>query len=246
MTETEWSIDTPDGARIYGVTHQAGAAPSKRVVVIVNGLGCFYFNHPYFSATVFFLQQGYDVIGFNLYDAREKSRNILDCTIDTLVADFGLVLRERAATYEKIFLVGHSYGGLTIMTANPDNIAAASLWDPSYNMADQSWAAGITEDLPGNRILIRWGGAYAFGRALWDIDTHYDKSFCRTLSERSQFPVQVIHAGKGILNSYGESWHTHCPHLTDYHLIENAGHNFEQLDSVPVLLDKCATWFGRF
>lgn len=246
MIETEWAIHTPDGAKIYGVLLKARKAPSKKAVLIVNGLGCFYFYHPYSAAAAFFAEQGYDVIRFNFCDAREKARNILECTQQTLVADFRQVLETYKSSYDALYLAGHSYGGLIIMMANPDGVAATSLWDPSYNMADHSWAEGLTEDLPGDRILIRWGGAYVSSKKMWDGEKTIDKPYCRSLSAAARFPVQVIHAGQGILYSYGESWHSSCPYPTDYYLIENAGHCFEQLDSVPVLLDKCAAWFGQF
>lgn len=81
---------------------------------------------------------------------------------------------------------------------------------------------------------------------MWDDELAYDKPFCRSLSEKSRFPVQVIHAGKGLLHTYGESWHSHCPQARDYFFIENAGHFFEQLDAVPHLLESCRDWFARF
>lgn len=246
MQETEWSIDAPDGAKIYGVTNQAKSEPSRKAVLIANGLGCFHFSHPYSLAALHFLNANYDVVRFNSYDAREGARNILECSIETLVSDLDRVLSEQTKQYDKIFLVGHSYGGLVIMTANPAGVAAASLWDPSYNMSNHDWAKGITEDLPGDRVLTRWGGAYVSSKRMWEDEKRYDMPFCRTLSQKARFPVQVVHADKGVLYTYGESWHTYCPHPTDYHLLEGAGHNFEQLDSVPLLLDKCTAWFDRF
>lgn len=246
MLETEWVIDTPDGAKIYGVTVKTRSNPSKKAVLIVNGLGCFYFYHPYSAAAAFFVDHGYDVIRFNFCDAREKARNILECTLETFVADFHQVLDKHRGIYEGLYLAGHSYGGLIIMIANPKGVAAASLWDPSYNMADHSWADGLTEELPGDRLLIRWGGAYVSSQKMWDDEKVISKAYCRSLSETAQFPIQVIHAGRGLLHTYGESWHTYCPRPADYYLIENAGHFFEQLDSVPVLLDKCSAWYGRF
>lgn len=246
MKEEEWWIDLPDGARLYGVTHYAGSRPSDRAVIIVNGLGCFYFFHPYFSATGAFLEKGYDVIGFNFCEAREKARNILDCSLPVFVEDFRTLLAEKTRGYGKVFLAGHSYGGPIILTANPPNIAAVSLWDPSYNMADHSWASGLTETLPGDRLLIRWGGAYVSARAMWDAESRYDMDFCRSLSAQAAFPVQVLHAGGGFLYRYGESWHSHCPHPTDYCLIENAGHYFEQRAAFSLLAERCLRWFGQF
>lgn len=46
MKEAEWAIDTPDGAKIHGVTSQAGEKPSEKVIVMVHGLTGWIADHP--------------------------------------------------------------------------------------------------------------------------------------------------------------------------------------------------------
>lgn len=245
MKELEWAIGTPDGAKIHGVTSLAGEKPAEKAVVMVHGLTGWIADHPAPLAVLHFLKNGYDVIRFNLYSALPGGRCILDCTLQTHVADLNTVLEQKAGAYRKRFLTGHSYGGPTIMIANPEGVAAVSLWDPSYDLA-KMWAG---EDAPtpyGEHYVLRWGVVPLIGKNMIEQDRRITREDCRALARAAHFPVQVIHAGKGILHAYGESWHSHCPQPTDYLLIEQAGHSFEQLETVPVLLDRCTAWFARF
>lgn len=243
MYEESWSIDTPDDKKIYGVTNRVSSEPSDKVIVMVHGNYCSKGHHPFPSATLAFLEKGYDVIRFDQYSGEENGRNIIDCTLQTHTDDLLEVLKEKVANYSSVFLIGHSYGGPVIMLGNP-NVNAVSLWDPSWNMADKSWAKGLRDDY-GDRYVIRWGGAYMFGKNMEEMDYQYTPEKCRELSQESQFPIQVIHAGKGILYDYGESWHETCPHETDHLLLERTGHMFEELETLPILFEKTVNWFEK-
>lgn len=244
MTETRWSIPASDGAMIYGCLNQ-GAEESDRVIVIVHGLTGDLTEYLHKTAALFFARHGYDVLRFNLYGEGEGARRLRDCTLQTHAGDLRAVLEQKAKTYRDVFLAGHSYGGPTVMLANPERIRAASLWDPSFDLP-RLWSL-----LPATQENGYWiegrGVEKLLNPAMMAEVPSYDRERCLALASAARFPVQVIHAEHCIYNAPDEiSWHSAGHAENERHLVAGADHCFHDGDTVNMLLAHSLRWFDRF
>ena len=139
MQEWRWHIPTADGHQIYGCTNSLESVSPDRAIILVHGLTGNMNEYHHKTAAHFFIKHKYDVIRFNLYSDMPKSRSLSACTLQTHAADLNTVLEQKAKTYRKIFLAGHSYGGPTIMIAQPRRAAVVI----SPVNSDAVWAVNL-------------------------------------------------------------------------------------------------------
>lgn len=243
--ETNWTIETQDGATIYGVKNSASVEPSEGAVFIVHGLsGCM---HEYaFKRAADYFQEKYDVYRFNLYDWHDGARTLIDCTIKTHADDLNAVLNAFSLSYKKNFLVGHSYGGPSVMMANPSGVTAVSLWDPTFDLTriKKDFKRDIIED---DQVYVVSGGVhFLIGKDMYEEAGKLDEIECIKLSKSFSAPVQVINAAEGLYvhdkisyNSFGHK--NNCREV-----ISGSEHCFVEGDSCDCLLDKTLEWFSQF
>src|SRR5262245_48601395 len=63
-------------------------------------------------------EKGFSSLRLFMNDFEPNTRNLLDCTLDTHVGDFDVVIKYlRTQKVPKVFALGHSYGGITVLTA---------------------------------------------------------------------------------------------------------------------------------
>jgi alpha-beta hydrolase superfamily lysophospholipase len=117
--EQEWTVTARDGKVIYGIT-TFSAKKMDKAIVLVHGMLGHYNEYHLKVASIIFSQLGYDVLRFNLYGG-DKGRLFQDCTLQTHAQDLNNVLTRKTHGYKHVFAAGHSYGGPTIMIAQPAN-----------------------------------------------------------------------------------------------------------------------------
>ncbi len=243
--EQPWYIDTSDGYRIYGCTDYCGQETGK-VVVCVHGLTGHMNEYQHKTAAFYFMARGYDVIRFSFYGDYDRARRLRDCTIRTHAADLTLVLAAKANSYARLYLTGHSYGGPTIMAANPSRANAVSLWDPSFDLVR------VWNELPhrqeGEHHIEGWGVEFLIGQPmLEEARRGYDRAACLELSKRFAKPIQVLHAEECIYSSEHEiSWHSAGHPQNERHVIAGADHCFYNGRTLDDVLRLTHQWFERF
>lgn len=243
--EQKWTIPTADGHLIYGVTNYAGDAPSDKCIVIVHGLTGHMNEYLHGRAARYFPVKGYDVVRFNLYAWQKKARHLQNCTLQTHAADLMTVLKGKTQNYDKVFLVGHSYGGTTVMIAQPQQAAALCLWDPSFDLAK------VWDDVEEkNGIFYLAGGVDAIvGRAMYDEAFRYGEKECLALSESLDVPLRVVHAGdpeEAVYFKADKSYHSAGHPLNERKIVDGADHCFNNGDTCDTLLEYTYDWFERF
>lgn len=240
MFEDDWSFKAADGKTVYGRNVQRSRNLAEDAIIFVHGLTCDFTDMPYLSAARLLARRGYDCILFNLYDWRDGARSLNDCTLRTHAADFDAVASRRTKTYRNVFAVGHSYGGPTLLQARCRGVRAVSLWDPSYAIADW-WPQWTVER---NKLKFLRGPTDILVSNDMDAEAlALDTEACRDLGRRFRKPLQVLHAGQGILHRYGESFHAFSRAQTDYHLIGNADHCFTTRNALNAVVRKTHDWF---
>ncbi len=244
IVEKKWDIGTPDSHRIHGVRNSSGE-DVRSAVFIVHGLTGNMYEYTLKRAADF-LSQKHDVYRFNLYDGEPGARRLLDCTLQTHADDLNTVLDHFSASYEKIFLIGHSYGGPTIMIARSRRVTAVSLWDPSFDLKSLSSKFANIYDEKDEFVIINWGVATLIGKKMYREKENFDNDACCELARVYEHPVQVVHAGKGVLKDNPVSYHSFGNPLNISDVVAEAGHCFYEGSSCDELLEKTSGWFDRF
>ena len=247
VREEKWTLPMDDGHLIYGVTNYAREdGPSDKCIVIVHDLSGDRDLYRYKRAAQFFPARGYDVVRFNLYSWEEKARRLFYCTLQTHADDVRTVLKEKASDYKKKFLIGHSYGGPSIMVAQPRQATALSLWDPSFDLP-RIWDADFLRQKNGV-TYFDWGVWLIVSQEMVSESRLYDEKSCLALSESLNVPIQVISAGAKdqFFIHDKHSYHSAGHPLNERKVVDGADHCFNNGDTCDTLLDYTAEWFERF
>ncbi len=242
MQETKFTLPTPDGKMIYAVK---SGNPDGPAVVMAHGYSGHAYEYP-FKNFAKLTESDFCTYRFNFYDGQEDGRRAIDCTLQTHADDLQTVISAIKPTHDKIFLVGHSFGGPSIMLANPTGISAVSLWDPSYNIA-QSY-----EDFSANYIeysefyVLTWGDSYLMGKPMYEMGKKFTAAYCEELSINAKFPVQVIHAGVGYFVDKGNSYDSFGHPQNRRDIIQDAGHCFFENDTATEAANLTTNWFKQW
>lgn len=246
MIEQSWQLKARDGALIYGTLNKTRDEAQDRAIVFVHGMTCTPNTHPIPLAVLDALKNGYDVIRFAVHSEHRGARNSHDVTVDHFAEDFLSVCEEFSKKYKTLFAVGHSYGGTGIAIANSPHIKAASLWDPTYDLADNSWANDLAEALGEKEYKLFWNNTYIFDKNKEKVASKYDIEKCRELSKNLKHPVQIFLTENYKPAFPDESFHTHCAHAVEYHRMPEANHFFDNLIHAQEVVQKTTAWFNRF
>jgi len=195
--EKEIKIKISDKLSIYGMLN---GSPNKPLFIIIHGLLGNMDEEFYVSATNWFGKNGFSTFRLNLFGYQKDARQLMDCSISTHGSDLDLVIRHfRKLGFKKIFVAGHSFGGLVIIKSIEQDFDGAILWDPSYKI---SFKKG-SDDFPSGKYLkniegylMRWGINVVIGKKMveetetlpWD-----------SITENFRKPLKIIVAGKGEL-----------------------------------------------
>ncbi len=118
----------------------------------------------------------------------------------------------------KIYVVGHSYGGLVVLLSKKQNlINKAVLWEPSHNPHH------ITDDaeyLKEKDIYYynKWGVAFTIGKKMFEENK---KIKPKVLVKKIKIPVKIVLAGDGELKNYWKGQKNTV-------VIPGATHNFDE------------------
>lgn len=243
--ESQFILSTPDGKKIYGIANQANAHPAKSAVVIAHGLTGHANEHQHLSAMRYFNALGYDVYRPNFYGRSADARKLCEETVQTQADDFNIVCDTLRPQYDKLFLIGHSYGGLAVLFANP-TATAISFWDASFTPYEGFWKEEA-QKLEGTPYYILGYGSYnLINPAMIEEAKNLTEADSIALAQRIQAPSQVVLAGLCSENPVRTSLYDAllCPkELVD---IEGADHIFSKGQTVHSLIAKTACWFERY
>jgi pimeloyl-ACP methyl ester carboxylesterase len=163
MIETSLRMPLPDGQAAYGKL-RPGDKPE--LVIFAHGLASGPGRTLPTAFAHYFADQGYPVLRFGFYDERPDARKLEGCTLAIHIADLQAVFTYAQAKldYDRIHLIGHSFGGLTIVGAHLP-AASAVLLDPSHPSYNPFREARYIEPL--DRYTFRGNGMqYLIGPAM--------------------------------------------------------------------------------
>lgn len=201
---------------------------SQPLIIMIHGLTGNMDEYFYRMGCEFFAKCGFATYRLNLYSFPKGARRIVDTTLRIHADDLNVVVRYfRRKGFKKIFAVGHSYGGATILLSDPDKLDGAVLWDPTHGatFTKRKWGGSPARYLKQiDAYLVDWGVYYVLGRAMVEEadDLEWDK-----LAAKFSAPTRIVCAGSGVLTKGCEHYFKTLPAAKkDLKVIRNATHYF--------------------
>jgi pimeloyl-ACP methyl ester carboxylesterase len=243
--EKEIKIRTGDSFAVQGVLTMASKERSKKLLVLVHGLTGFKNEHIFYNGAAFFAKKGFDVFRFDFYSGGRDSRKLSKSTLRSHASDLNRVVRH-FDNYEKIFLVGHSLGGLTVLLADLNNVRGIVLWDPSGGLDGKlTGILNYCRYIKSIQIyILDWGVETVIGRRMYEEWKHTPSP--REIMEGVNVPIEIINAGKGVLKRVGGEYFKWAKKPKRLVVIKNAGHTFDEEGSEKKLFGETFNWIKRF
>lgn len=243
--ETTFDVIAPDGKKIFVYANRAGNTPSKKAVVIGHGLGGSPNGYMHIIARNYFNALGYDVYRMAFYWDEYGFRKLHDTTLAIQGQDLNSVIEHVRGTHDKLYVCGHSYGGLTLVFANPQ-VNAMSFWDSSYQPWDRMWLKSTTPAADGNTHLLHWEYHITIGQAMMDEGKALTRDAARDMTQQIITPSQVVVASESWLQEDTQMLYDDLICQKEMVEIKGAGHTFVEGQIVYELLEKTHKWFERF
>lgn len=242
--EKELKIKTPDGKFLYG-TLGVSKQKANKLIVFVHGFTGHQNEHIFFNGSKYFTERGFDTFRFNLYGGGQKgSRHFRDVKISLHGEDITTVTKYFRKKYKKIFVVGHSYGGTSLLFADQSIIDGFIFWDASYINLKKS----DTEDLGYNKDLNVY--IYDFGLECMVgkdfIDELRNFPDCGKLIEKINKPVLFIISGRKGNAEAGKKYFAKANKPKKLVNIKHADHCFDNWKDEGKLLTETYSWLKQF
>jgi len=235
--EKNIQIETDDNHLLYGVLNYE--EKTDKLIIFVHGLTGHKNEHQFYNAAKFFPKNGFATFRFDLYSGEQNGRALSECTIMTHSSDLNTVIENLSTDFNKIYLVGHSLGGPTVLLTNLDKIKSVVLWDPSFNILE-----GLSDELQFNKridkYILKWGTEYLLSKEMIES---WKKLGDKLLSHFKK-PTKIICAGQGILF---KDWREKIKSVNvdhEFYIIKNAGHCFDEKETENELFDETIRWFN--
>lgn len=239
--EKEIIIDTPDGHKIYGFLSTPKEKPDK-LVIFVHGFTGNCNEHIFFNGAKYLRGEGIANFRFDLYNWQKGGRTFTDCDIQTHVDDLKTVVEYFKNKFKKIYLIGHSLGGIVVLQAGLD-VDGIVLWDPSHAASfigedDYEYNEGL------GAYLLKWGVVFVVGKKMHDDKLQYTAP--EILMAGIKCPIKIICAGNGVLKEGGKNYYSLAKEPKELVIIEGAGHTFDEDGVEEKLFAETAEWVDRF
>lgn len=243
MTERTIPITAHDGKVIYSVFNPAIGGKSDVLVVIGHGLTGHPNEYLHKTAQRYLNEKGWDVLRVAYYASQDDARKLEDCTLAIHAQDLNTVIAANKSKYRKIFAVGHSYGGLTMLFANP-NVDALSFWDSSFTPYEAFWKSDAVYVPELDCYKIGWGSTKIIGKAMYEEAKDLSEANAISLAQQIAVPSQVVLATVGQENADPEIFFKSLRSIKELCKIES-DHCFYIENTADILAQKTYEWFVR-
>ena len=234
-------IPTSNNQNIYG---RLRGSLNKTVIVFVHGLGGLMDQHIYYNGARFFEENGISSFRFNLYGWEKDARKLTECTLKTHSYDLDRVITYfRKGSAKKIIVVGHSFGGPTILLSKNKDFDVIVLWDPSYGY-------------PYSFEKVEYVKALNMYKATWNFEALISKEMlqeAKTLKDREDkvmskiaIPIKIINGEDSFLAWAGEKYFKLANKPKERVVIKGAGHTFDEDGVEEKLLQETLEWIKKY
>ena len=238
--EKQIKIPIANKKYIYGTLRGSLKNP---LLVFVHGFTGYKDEHIFFNGSRFFEKKGFSTFRFDLYNWNKDARKLEECTLSLHGEDLDTVvkyLRKKGAN--KIFVAGHSFGGVTVLLSKKKEFQAAVLWD-SAGDRDVRLNAKYIKEL-GKYYFEE--GAYGFTISKAMYEENNKKLKPSKLIRLMPMPIKIIVAGAGIMVEEGKKLYQNANEPKDFVIIPNAAHTFDEEGTEEKLFQETYNWLNSF
>ncbi|EKD96027.1 MAG: hypothetical protein ACD_24C00214G0003 [uncultured bacterium] len=178
-----------------------------------------------------------------MYNWKKDARKLEDCTLSLHGQDLDAVVEYfRKRDVKKIFVVGHSFGGVSVLLSKKKDFDAAVLWD-STGDKDVLLDAQYIKEL--DKYYFR-EGAYGFTISKKMYEENNKKLKPTKLIQTMHMPLKIIVAGAGILVGEGKGLFQNSNEPKAFAVIPSATHNFNEDGTEEKLFQETYSWLKDF
>lgn len=238
--EQQIKISLANKKYIYGTLRDSLKQP---MVIFVHGFTGHKDEHIFFNGARNLEEQGFSSFRFNLYHWEKDSRKLEECTLSLHGEDLDTVVKYfRKKGVKRIFVVGHSFGGLTVLLSKDQDFDGIALWDSSINPAEINSAKFIKEL---DKYYLEGDDSYGFtiGKDMFEENKAL-KPF--ELIKIVNAPIKIIVAGAGALIEGGKKYFQLSKEPKAFAIIPKATHNFNEDGTEERLFKETYAWFNKF
>lgn len=243
--ERSIKIKTKDNHIIYG-TLNIPTRKSNNLIIFVHGLASNQNSHIFYNGARFFSKQGFATFRFDLYSWLPKGRKISNCTISAHVRDLDQVTGHFAGAFDKIYLVGHSLGGVTVLSSDTSRARAIVLWDASCNLGKGLISVGkyYRYNKCLDKYVAKLGIEVIIGKAMYKEWQNFPTP--KSIMPRVYAPVKIIVAEKGVLMEGGRAYFKYTDNPKEFTVIKGATHRFDEEGVEYKLFQETLKWFKKY
>lgn len=240
--EKEIEVKTLDKKLIYGTLGKA-KDKSDKLVIFVHGFTGNQNEHIFFNGSKFLAEKGFDTFRFNLYGWQKGARHFKDAKISLHGKDITTIVKHFRNKYKKVFVVGHSYGGTSLLFTNSSIIDGFVFWDASYiDLKDSKEDLGY--DKKSGKYIYDFGIEYFVGKGF--IDELKNFPDCGELIKKIFKPVLFVISGRKGNAKAGKKYFALANEQKKLVNIKHADHCFDNWKDEEELLEKTYTWLSQF
>lgn len=243
VRDETFALSTPDGFKIYGLYNKS-PNPNGKLLIIAHGLTGHTREYLHQMAARHFTGAGYDVVRMEFYGDEPGARRLYEANLKLHVQDLKQVLAHFRGDYKKVFIAGHSYGGMTSMLLNPE-VDAISMWDSSLYPYKEWWAWSTRYAPEHNCYLMYTGTESIISAQMVEEGSSWDWDKTSAAARAMKAPVQLMIAGLHVERPGQMKLFNEFPEPKDVRTFQ-AGHDFFENDTVFDLLQQTQAWFDRF
>ena len=244
--EMDFDIPARDGKDIYCRLNYAGDTPANKAVILAHGLTGHLNEYIHLAARDFFNARGYDVYRISFYCGGDNHRDLQDTTIQIHANDINDLVTHIKTKHEKLFICGHSYGGVSVLFANPD-VTATSLWDATFLPWEDTWQTREKTITPINENYFLHGSGlrFIFGYNMLNEAKNTSTQDMIDRTKNLKAPTNAISV-EFDHEPMRDELAKHLKKPTEFKVIKGADHCFTNGDTATDLYNATHQWFERF
>jgi len=238
--EKQLKIPLKNKKYIYGTVR---GSLDKPIVIFVHGFTGDRNEHQFFNGARFFEKHGFSSFRFNLYDWKKDARKLEECTLSLHGQDLDVVVEYfRKKGIKRIFVAGHSFGGVTVLLSKKRDFDAAVLWDSSGDK-NIILKARYLKDLGKYYFNDDCSYGFTISKAMYLENKKLKPS---ELIKKIHTPIKIIVAGAGIMINEGKKLYQNAHKPKAFAIIPNATHCFDEDGTEEQLFQETYNWLKQF
>ena len=234
--EEEIKIPLKNKKYIYGILR---GSLKNSLIIFVHGFTGHKNEHQFFNGARFFEKNGLSTFRFDLYNWRDDARKLDECTLSLHGQDLDKVVDYfRNKGVKKISVVGHSFGGPSVLLSKKKDFDDTILWEPSDDK-DVVLKARYLKELDKYHCRSESSFGFIISKEMYQENKKLKPS---ELIKEINVPIKIIVAGLGTLIEEGRKLLQNANEPKAFAIIPSATHCFDEDGAEEKLFQETLDW----